>query len=171
MQTPRWAGGNKKQERLDADYLLCQDISLWVREASCNLILGGFMCFTVYIKKAASMQFSLLFFLTKKDNDGSQGQDIFKNKWQHQPQILTSHVKAKRVKTKTGLKHGLNSRRRLAGNNFDPQIGCTGLGYNFLSSKGGDKNESAQLGFFGENEAERNRETQRKGQRSAFSLN
>ena len=43
--------------------------------------------------KTASRQFSPLsfffFFLLKKDNDGSQEKDIFKNKWQRAAQILT----------------------------------------------------------------------------------
>lgn len=102
LQTPRWAGGNKKHQRLDSDCLLCQDISLWVREASCNRTLGGFMC--LYYKKKNNKQNCKQavppppFFLLKKDNDGSQEKDIFKNKWQQAAQILTSHVKAKRIK-------------------------------------------------------------------------
>lgn len=52
------------------------------------------------IKKKPKLQAgsSPPFFLLKKDNDGSQEKDIFKNKWQQAAQILTSHVKAKRIK-------------------------------------------------------------------------
>lgn len=58
------------------------------------------MCLSDYKnkKKNASRQFSPLYFLLKKDDDGSQEKDIFKNKWQQAAQILTSHVKAERIK-------------------------------------------------------------------------
>lgn len=59
------------------------------------------MCLADYInKKKTKLQAGSPppFFLLKKDNDGSQEKDIFKNKWQQAAQILTSHVKAKRIK-------------------------------------------------------------------------
>lgn len=60
----------------------------------------------LYIKKQNCKQAVFpffFFFLLKKDNDGGQEQDIFKNKWQHPPQILTPHSQKNQNKNSTQI--------------------------------------------------------------------
>lgn len=103
---------------------------LLVCEAGYNRSLGGFMCFGDY-KNKASRHFPPNFFFSLLKIMMAAKKSIF---------LRTNGIKLHRStlhtwkpKESKGTRHKCqhNTRQQLAGNIFNPQTGCKGLGYNF----------------------------------------